>query len=239
MGGVRCHWVGGAIALSPRVSRRRMGRAGARRSPSTSNSCGFLEGAQAGLSWIDGAQQAPRVPARLPLDFDHERVARFNARSMCRDCCADAGIIRNRARSEAAIDNARRLHPRSAARSAVSTNTCWRFVDGRPRQHWVSAPRTDPSHSHSNRTRYQRTSRTAACDLSARRSYDAHMQAVGMVNDHLVKCFRCRRMCEGSELVIHSGIQPVTAPTARVVCLQHLMQCLQERAVSSRASTAD
>lgn len=146
----------------------------------------ILEGAQAGLSWLTVLRKREAY-RRAFDDFDAERVARYGEAEVAR-LLADAGIVRNRRKIEAAIMNARatlRLREVYGGLDAYF----WRFVDGRPIHNAWREPGEVPAHT----------------PLSARISRDlgqrgfkfvgptivyAHMQATGMVNDHLVHCFR-------------------------------------------------
>jgi len=145
-----------------------------------------LEGAQAGLSW--DTILAKRDNYRRAFDgFDPRKVARYRAAKK-RSLLADAGIVRNRAKIEAAVVNAKGV---LALQEEFGSFSCylWRFVDDKPLQPGRKHVREVPA-------------RTAVSDaLSAdlkRRGFRfvgstilyAFMQAVGMVNDHTADCFR-------------------------------------------------
>jgi len=150
----------------------------------------ILEGAQAGLSWITILRK--RDNYRRAFDrFDPEKVARYDRRKI-RKLLADPGIIRNRLKIESAISNARAYLALQEEFSSFDAYM-WRFVDGRPIQNaW--------------KTLRQLPARTAVSDRLSKdlkqRGFKfvgsticyAHMQAVGMVNDHLVSCFRHREV---------------------------------------------
>jgi DNA-3-methyladenine glycosylase I len=146
----------------------------------------ILEGAQAGLSWDTILKK--REAYRAAFDqFDAETVAGYDARKVAR-LLADPGIVRNRLKVAAAIGNARAyLAVREEAGGFGPY--LWQFVEGRPTiNRWKSFD--------------QVPSRTAASDAMSKdlksRGFKfvgsticyALMQAVGMVNDHLVGCFR-------------------------------------------------
>jgi DNA-3-methyladenine glycosylase I len=149
-----------------------------------------LEGAQAGLSWLTILRKRERY-RRAFAGFDPRRVARFDRRSVAR-LLADPGIVRNRLKIRSAIANARaflRIQEEFGSFDAYQ----WRFVGGRPRRNrW--------------RTLAEIPARTAESDAMSRdlvrRGFSfvgstivyAHMQAVGMVNDHLTGCFRFREI---------------------------------------------
>jgi DNA-3-methyladenine glycosylase I len=150
----------------------------------------ILEGAQAGLSW--STILAKRDHYRRAFDgFDASRVARYGARDVAR-LMGDAGIVRNRLKIQAAIENARAALAITERHGSLDAYL-WRFVDGRPRQHRRRGPRQVPA-------------RTAVSDALSKdlrqRGFRfvgsticyAFMQAVGMVNDHLVTCFRHREV---------------------------------------------
>ncbi|MGH2499148.1 MAG: DNA-3-methyladenine glycosylase I [Candidatus Limnocylindria bacterium] len=145
-----------------------------------------LEGAQAGLSWSTILGKRDRYRAAFAR-FEPARVARFTARDLSR-LLRDPGIVRNRAKIEAAIANARATL--AVQRDAGSFGGyLWRFVDGRPidrrRRSLAEVPTTTVE------------SEALSTDLRARgfafvgpTICYAFMQAVGMVNDHLVSCPR-------------------------------------------------
>ena len=152
--------------------------------------CAFLilEGAQAGLSWstILNKRQAYR---RAYRDFDPVAVARFN-RSSVQRLMADAGIVRNRLKIQSSITNARAFIDIQEAFGSFDAYV-WRFVQGKPLiNRWREqnqVPATSPE------------SDALSLDLKARgfkfvgsTIIYAHMQATGLVNDHLVSCFRYR-----------------------------------------------
>lgn len=145
-----------------------------------------LESAQAGLSWATILHRREGY-RRAFADFDPERVARFTAADVER-LLADSGIIRNRRKVEAAVGNARAFLDVQEAFGSFSAYI-WRFVDGQPLQNRWTRPDEVPAG-------------TAASDALARdlkmRGFRfvgpvimySHMQATGLVNDHLVGCFR-------------------------------------------------
>ena len=145
-----------------------------------------LEGAQAGLSWLTILRKREAY-RRAFAGFDPEKVARFGQGQLAR-LLADPGIVRNRLKIEAAIGNARRFLEVQAAFGSFDAYL-WRFVDGRPIVNRWRTPAQVPAATPQ--------SRTLSRDLEARgfrfvgpTICYAHMQAIGMVNDHLVGCFR-------------------------------------------------
>src|SRR5262245_38532450 len=153
----------------------------------------ILEGAQAGLSWktILYKREGYR---RAFAGFDAAKVARFTAKRVDR-LLLDASIIRNRQKIEAAIKNARaflKVQDEFGTFDAYA----WRFVNGRPivnkRKGIGDVPATTPE------------SDAFSKDLKARgfgfvgsTVIYAHMQAIGMVNDHVVDCHRYRAVQAG------------------------------------------
>ncbi|MBU5613207.1 DNA-3-methyladenine glycosylase I [Geomonas azotofigens] len=145
-----------------------------------------LEGAQAGLSWITILRKREGY-RRAFAGFDPELVARFSDADLPR-LMADPAIVRNRLKIGSTIDNARaflRVQEEFGSFDAY----LWRFVDGVPRQNaWRSLaevpPRSDLSDQLS-RDLKRRGFRFVGSTICY-----AMMQAVGMVNDHTVDCFR-------------------------------------------------
>jgi DNA-3-methyladenine glycosylase I len=152
-----------------------------------------LEGAQAGLSWrtvLHKREGYRRAFAR----FDARKVARFGAREVAR-LLGDASIIRNRQKIEAAIRNARAfLEVREEFGSFGAYQ--WGFVGGRPKvNRWKSIaqiPATSPESDAMSKDMKKRGFGFVGSTVLY-----AHMQAVGMVNDHLASCFRWRE-CQKS-----------------------------------------
>jgi DNA-3-methyladenine glycosylase I len=149
-----------------------------------------LEGAQAGLSWITILRK--REAYRAAFDhFEPEAVARYDARKI-RALLRNAGIVRNRQKIEAAIANARAFLEVQGAFGSFDAYV-WRFVDGRPKTNaWRSLkqiPAATPEAQAMSRDLRTRGFRFVGPTICY-----AHMQATGMVNDHLVSCFRYRQV---------------------------------------------
>jgi len=146
----------------------------------------LLEGAQAGLSWSTILHKRPAY-RRAFANFDPVRIARFGARDRHR-LLGDAGIVRNRAKIAAAIDNARALLEVRDSHGSFS-ELVWGFVDGRPvTNHWRrpdQVPAQTPTSAAMSRELKRRGFRFVGPTICY-----AFMQAVGMVNDHTVDCFR-------------------------------------------------
>ena len=152
----------------------------------------ILEGAQAGLSW--STVLAKRENYRRAFDgFDATKVARYTAKDQ-EKLLTDPGIIRNRLKVAAAVTNARAFLETQAEFGTFDAYL-WRFVEGRPLQNRrrtrAQVPATTP------------VSDALSKDLRARgfkfvgsTIMYAHMQAVGLVNDHLTTCFRCAEVAK-------------------------------------------
>ena len=147
-----------------------------------------LEGAQAGLSWstILNKREGYR---RLFADFDPQKVARFTAKRI-EKILTDPGIVRNRLKVTSTITNARAFLEVQEEFDGFA-NYIWRFVDGRPIQNrWQSMddlPATSPESDALSKDLKKRGFRFVGSTIVY-----AHMQATGMVNDHVVDCFRHR-----------------------------------------------
>lgn len=146
----------------------------------------LLEGFQAGLSWRTILYK--RQNFRKAFDnFDFNKVAKYNKRKI-NSLMNDAGIIRNQLKINSAVSNAKAF---IAVRKEFGTfdKYIWRFVDGKPIKNNFKSLKELPA-------------RTELSDLISndlkKRGFNfvgstivyAHMQATGMVNDHLVNCFR-------------------------------------------------
>lgn len=145
-----------------------------------------LEGAQAGLSWLTILRRRDGYRKAFAR-FDPARVARFGEREV-RRLLADPGVIRNDAKIRSAIANARaflRVQEEFGSFDAY----VWRFVDGKPlRNRWrrlEDIPATTPASE-----RMSKDLRGRGFTFVGPTICYAHMQATGMVNDHLVACFR-------------------------------------------------
>jgi DNA-3-methyladenine glycosylase I len=144
-----------------------------------------LEGAQAGLSWslILKRRDAYR---RAFAQFDPRRVARFDARRQ-QALLDDDGIVRNRLKIESAVRNARAFLEVQHAFGSFDAYL-WRFVNGRPMQNaW--RPGEIPAQTRESDALSKDLQQRGFNFVGSTICY-AYMQAVGMVNDHVVGCFR-------------------------------------------------
>ena len=145
-----------------------------------------LEGAQAGLSWITILRKRDAY-RRAFAGFDPAAVAAFDEEKIAA-LLADPGIVRNRLKIRAAVDNARAFLAVQGEFGRFDAYV-WPFVGGQPRvNHWTTLAEVPAETAES---------RALSADLK-RRGFRfvgptimyAYMQAVGLVNDHLVSCFR-------------------------------------------------
>jgi DNA-3-methyladenine glycosylase I len=145
-----------------------------------------LEGAQAGLSWITILRK--RENYRIAFDrFVPEKVARYTAKDFQR-LLKDVGIVRNRLKIESAVRNARsflKIQDEFGSFDAYS----WRFVDGRPLVNRWKSLKEIPSRTPVSDA-FSKDLKQRGFNFVGSTIMYAHMQAVGMVNDHLKDCFR-------------------------------------------------
>jgi DNA-3-methyladenine glycosylase I len=146
----------------------------------------ILEGAQAGLSWLTILNK--RENYRTAFDgFDAERIARYTDKKVG-NLLADPGIVRNRLKVAAAIQNARAfLEVRD--KSASFDEFLWQFVDGRPIQNRWKALQEVPAKTPQSDAMSKELIGRGFKFVGSTICY-AFMQAVGMVNDHLLTCPR-------------------------------------------------
>jgi len=151
-----------------------------------------LEAAQAGLSWITILRKRESYRAAF-ADFDAEAVARFNRRSVER-LLRDPGIVRNRQKVEAAVGNARAFLAVQEEFGSFDRYV-WRFVDGRPIQGRWKTTRDVPAKTRESEVMSKDLIQRGFRFVGPTICY-AHMQATGMVNDHLVDCFRYKQVAK-------------------------------------------
>jgi DNA-3-methyladenine glycosylase I len=168
-----------------------------------------LEGAQAGLSWATILKKREAYRAAF-AGFDPAKVARFGARDV-RRLLGDAGIVRNRLKIESAIDNARAFLEVQAAEGSFD-RWIWGFVDGKPIvNRWESIRQVPPRTPLSDRISKELKARGFRFVGST--IVYAHLQATGMVNDHLVSCFRWRQVGRARGVVRRGGPAPGVSAT--------------------------
>ena len=150
----------------------------------------ILEGAQAGLSWSIVLRKRDGY-RRAFSQFDPTKVARFT-KAKIEKLVGDPGIVRNRAKITAAVGNAKAFLAVQEEFGSFDAY-CWQFVGGRPRQnHWTSMRKIPASTRESDA--FSRDLKRRGFRFVGTTIIYAHMQAVGMVNDHLVDCFRHREV---------------------------------------------
>lgn len=152
-----------------------------------------LEGAQAGLSWSTILHRRSGY-ARAFDGFDPARVARYT-QARVRRLALDPGIVRNRRKIESVVRNAKAFR---AVQSEFGTfdTYAWGFVGGRPRvNHWRSLRQVPATTAESDA--FSKDLQDRGFSFVGSTIVYAHMQAVGMVNDHLVSSFRHRELSRG------------------------------------------
>jgi len=152
-----------------------------------------LEGAQAGLSWrtILAKREAYR---RAFAGFEAEKVARFTSRRV-ESLLADPGIVRNRLKIESTIANAKAVLRVRDELGSLATYL-WGFVDGEARQNAWRKLGEVPAQTAESKAMSKDLLRRGFRFVGPTICY-AFMQAVGMVNDHEVACFRHREVAAG------------------------------------------
>jgi DNA-3-methyladenine glycosylase I len=150
----------------------------------------ILEGAQAGLSWATILNKRQNYRAAFD-NFDPTLVARYGARERKR-LLANAGVVRNRLKIDSAIQNAKSF---LEVRKEFGTfdKYIWQFVGGRPKQNKWRSMRDVPSKTPESDAMSKDLRRRGFRFVGSTICY-AFMQAVGMVNDHLVDCYRHRQL---------------------------------------------
>lgn len=146
----------------------------------------LLEGAQAGLSWLTILRKRENY-RRAFADFDPRKVARFDAKKIAR-LLQDPGIVRNRAKLASAVKNARAFLAVQDEFGSFAAYQ-WRFVDGRPVQNRFASLKDIPPRSEISDA-LSKDLRARGFNFVGSTIIYAHMQAVGMVNDHVVSCPR-------------------------------------------------
>lgn len=144
-----------------------------------------LEGFQSGLSWITILRKRDNFRKAFH-GFDAKRIARYGDKDIAR-LMADAGIVRNRLKIEATIDNAR-AYLKLAEKGGLSA-FLWGLLDGKPRINRCSAIGEVAATSEDSK-RLSKALKGEGFRFVGPTTMYAFMQATGMVNDHLVSCHR-------------------------------------------------
>ncbi len=152
-----------------------------------------LESAQAGLSWLTILTRRAGYQ-RLYAGFDAEQVARFDETRVL-TMLQDPGIIRNRKKIESSINNARLFLEISGKHGSFS-NYLWGFVDGKQVVNHFTSQSEMPANTLLSDTISKDLKQKGFKFLGSTIIY-AHLQATGLVNDHLESCFRHQECIEG------------------------------------------
>ena len=150
----------------------------------------ILEGAQAGLSWTTILNK--REAYRKAFDnFDPTKVARFTA-ARIEKLLQDPGIIRNRLKIQSSVRNAKAFL-KVQKEFGTFDSYCWRFVNGKPKLNkWRSIQQIPATSTESDA--FSKDLKQRGFNFVGSTIIYAHMQAIGMVNDHLTDCFRYREL---------------------------------------------
>ncbi len=146
----------------------------------------ILEGAQAGLSWSTILNKREGYRAAF-AGFDAGKIARFGKRDVER-LMKNPGIVRNRLKIESTISNAR-LYLEFRAKEGSFSDYLWGFVGGKPIQHRLKKSGDTPVTTAESDALSKDLKKRGFRFVGSTIIY-AHMQATGMVNDHVVTCFR-------------------------------------------------
>lgn len=150
----------------------------------------LLEGAQAGLSWITILKRRAHYRKAF-MEFDVEKVAGFNRRKI-ESLMNNAGIIRNRLKIESAVNNAKAFIKIQEEFDSFA-NYQWQFVDGKPLQNRWKKLQELPAKTNISEA-FSKDLKKRGFSFVGPTIIYAHMQAVGMVNDHVTDCFRYKEV---------------------------------------------
>jgi DNA-3-methyladenine glycosylase I len=180
---VRCRWAGIAEPIYQRYHDEEWGV------PHANDRAMFeklvLEGFQAGLSWLTILKKRENFRSAFH-GFDPERIARYGAKDVAR-LMADPGIVRNRLKVEATIDNARavlKLGERTGLARFI-----WTFLDGRPQINRHRSFKSVPPETPISKA-ISKALKAEGFRFVGPTTVYAFMQSTGMVNDHVVTCHR-------------------------------------------------
>ena len=148
----------------------------------------ILEGAQAGLSWSTILNKREGYRKNF-ADFDANKVARFTQKRI-EKILQDPGIVRNKLKVDSVVNNAK-LFLKVQEEFNSFCNYIWQFVDGEPKQHKFRKDSDIPATSPESDAMSKDLKRRGFKFVGSTIMY-AHMQATGMVNDHVMTCFRYR-----------------------------------------------
>ena len=151
----------------------------------------ILEGAQAGLSWQTVLNKRENYRAAFD-NFDAEKIARYGEAKVAK-LMGDPGIIRNQLKIRSTIQNAKSFLKVREEFGSFDTYL-WRFVDGKPIINRRQSMKEVPARTEISDALSQDLLKRGFKFVGSTICY-ANMQAVGMVNDHLVTCFRHKQLC--------------------------------------------
>jgi len=146
----------------------------------------ILEGAQAGLNWITILRKRETYLAAFD-QFDPEKIARYDDVKIA-ELLQNPGIIRNKLKVNSAIKNAQ-AYLRIMEEKGSFSDFIWQFVDGRPIQNSWQTMEEVPTQTDESQA-MSKTLKKCGFNFVGPTIMYAFMQAIGMVNDHLVDCFR-------------------------------------------------
>jgi DNA-3-methyladenine glycosylase I len=155
----------------------------------------ILEGAQAGLSWSTILNKRDGYRKNF-ADFDPQKVARFTNKRIAK-ILLDPGIVRNKLKVNSAVTNAKAFLEVQDEYDGFC-NYIWQFVDGKPKQNRFKSMADMPATSKESDALSKDMKRRGFKFVGSTILY-AHMQATGMVNDHVTSCFRykeCRALAK-------------------------------------------
>jgi DNA-3-methyladenine glycosylase I len=146
----------------------------------------ILEGAQAGLSWITVLRKRENYREAF-AGFDAEKVARFSPAKV-EKLLTNPGIVRNRLKVEAAVTNAKAFLAVQREFGSFDAYS-WQFVDGKPVQNNRQSMKEVPATTRESDA-FSKDLKKRGFKFVGSTIIYAHMQATGMVNDHMTSCFR-------------------------------------------------
>jgi DNA-3-methyladenine glycosylase I len=144
-----------------------------------------LEGFQSGLSWLTILKKRENFRKAFH-NFDTHRIARYSARDISR-LMNDAGIVRNKLKIEATIDNAKAYN--KLTRQIPFAHFIWGFIESAPRQNMLASLKEAPAQTDVSK-KISKALKTEGFRFVGPTTVYAFMQSSGMVNDHLVSCPR-------------------------------------------------
>ena len=148
----------------------------------------ILEGAQAGLSWSTILNKRTGYRKNF-AEFDPEKVARFTKKRI-EKILLDPGVVRNKLKVNSAVTNAKAFLKVQEEFDGFC-NYIWKFVDGKPKQHRFKTMAGMPATSAESDALSKDLKKRGFKFVGSTIMY-AHMQATGLVNDHVTSCFRHR-----------------------------------------------